>query len=163
MRDAFNCTPRSKMLNIMVYKPACVKLVHTQDTMATGKVYAKCTPKKFKYFRTWWLNEKHMISSSGPVLLVFLALLLLPRSFIFVSRREHEIMPSMFVSPDTFSADSLAAPLGIPLPAQPGLERNVRWRANPESTSFDSIPSMGCLAMIIYKKCPHVLLGLYQH
>jgi glycosyltransferase involved in cell wall biosynthesis len=128
--------------------------------MATQKDYAKYTPKKFKYFRTWWLNEKRIISSSGPVLLALLALLLLPWSFIYVSRREHEIMPSMFASPDTFTAGS-AAPLEIPLLTQPGLERDMRSTANPESVSFDSIPPTGCLAMIIKNEGP-ILPRLFE-
>jgi hypothetical protein len=93
--------------------------------MAVRKDHAKCTPKKFKYFKTWWLNEKRIILSSGPVLLVLLIILLVARSFIYVGRRKHEFMPSVFASLDTFTAGS-DAPLEIPLPAQSGLERDMK-------------------------------------
>jgi glycosyltransferase involved in cell wall biosynthesis len=128
--------------------------------MAVRKDHAKCTPKKFKYSKTWLLNKKGIILSSGPVLLVLLIPLLVPRSFIYVGRRSHEFMPSVFASLDTFTAGS-DAPLEIPLPAQSGLERDMKSTANLDSVSFDSIPPTGCLAMIIKNEGP-ILPRLFE-
>ena len=120
--------------------------------MATRKDQAKCTPEKFKYFKTWWLNGKRIILSSDPVLLVLIILLMVSRSLMYVSRREPEFIP--------LTASS-AAPLGIPPPAQSSLENDMKSTVNPDSVIPDLNPPTGCLAMIIKNEGP-ILPRLFE-
>ena len=95
--------------------------------------------------------------STKNVLLVLMVLLLVSRSFIYVSHREHEFIPSMFASLDTFTAGS-DAHLEIPVPAQSGLERDTESTADPDPAS---LPPTGCLAMIIKNESP-ILPRLFE-
>ena len=120
---------------------------------------AKRISRKFKCLKIWWLNQRRVVMSIGPVMLILLMLLLVARSFITVNRREHGFMPSIcdllaILTPGTHAS------LETPMPARAGHEREQE-SMTPDSVSLGSPPPTGCLAMIIKNEGP-ILPRLFE-